>query len=88
MLETKDSYLLQIIEEKRLVRVYVDDDFGVSNTVSQGAMYVLYEGILKCYSTLGLTLVLTDGVTVWIPVNRVVRIMEIDNTNDAVHEEQ
>lgn len=86
MLETKDSYLLQIIEEKKLVRVYVDDDFGVFNTVSQGATYVLYEGILKCYSTIGLTLVLTDGITVWIPLDRLARILEVDDSIDAVHE--
>ena len=84
----KDDYLQQLIDEKTLVGVYVDDDIIYNSGQQQTTEYHLYEGVIFSYSILGVSLILANAMKIWIPISRLARILEIDNSIDAVHEKE
>ena len=84
----KDDYLQQLIDEKTLIGIYVDDDIIYNSGQQQTTEYHLYEGVLLSYSILGVSLILANAMKIWIPISRLARILEIDNSIDAVHEKK
>ena len=82
----KDDYLQQLIDEKTLVGVYVDDDIIYNSGQQQTTEYHLYEGVIFSYSIIGVSLILANAMKIWLPMNRLARILEIDNSTAAVHE--